>query len=184
VAVPGPARNRHSNPDAATFAISALTIASLRPVTVPPREHPTAPKLKAELAATPALAVMLVVVLAGNLAFGGVFARRSARPRSPALRHVGLRLVARRGGWPGPWPAGAVAGTTLGAWISSRRPAVTALQRPWVAAEVSTVAAIAFKRRNGCSACRQLDRSTLFLAAQNRRSARLPILRRYIFRRR
>ena len=56
--------------DAATFAISALTLASLRPVAVPPQEQHTAPKLRAVLAATPALPVMLVVVLAGNVATG------------------------------------------------------------------------------------------------------------------
>jgi predicted MFS family arabinose efflux permease len=106
--------------DAATFAISALTLASLRPAAVPPQEQHTAPKLRAVLAATPALPVMLVVVLAGNLASGGVFA-----VALPVLAHqrfgtsgYGLVLAALA--------AGAVAGTTLGAWIRSRRPAVTA----------------------------------------------------------
>jgi len=106
--------------DAATFAISALTLAPLRPVTVPPPEHHTVPNLRAVLAATPALPVMLVVVLAGNLASGGVFA-----VALPVLAHhrfgtsgYGLLLAALA--------AGAVAGTTLGARIRSRRPAVTA----------------------------------------------------------
>jgi predicted MFS family arabinose efflux permease len=106
--------------DAATFAISALTLASLRPVAVPPQEQHTAPKLRVVLAATPALPVMLIVVLAGNLASGGVFA-----VALPVLAHqrfgtsgYGLVLAALA--------AGAVAGTTLGAWIRSRRPAVTA----------------------------------------------------------
>jgi nitrate/nitrite transporter NarK len=53
------------------LAISALTLASLRPTAVPPQEQHTAPKLRAVLAATLALPVMLVVVLAGNLASGG-----------------------------------------------------------------------------------------------------------------
>jgi hypothetical protein len=72
------------------------------------------------LAATPALPVMLAVVLAGNLALGGVFA-----VALPVLVHqrfgtsgYGLVLAALA--------AGAVAVTTLGAWIRSRRPAVTA----------------------------------------------------------
>jgi MFS family permease len=106
--------------DAATFAISALTLASLRPVTVPPQEHHSAPNLRAVLAATPALPIMLTVVLAGNLASGGVFA-----VALPVLAHqrfgtsgYGLLLAALA--------AGAVAGTILGAWIRSRRPAVTA----------------------------------------------------------
>jgi len=114
--------------DAATFAISALTLAALRPAAVPPREPaavpkpepPTAPKLRDVLAATPALPVMLVVVLAGNLASGGVFA-----VALPVLAHqrfgpsgYGLLLAALA--------AGAVAGTTIGAWIRARRPAVTA----------------------------------------------------------
>jgi MFS family permease len=106
--------------DAATFAISALTLASLRPVGVPPQEHHTAPNLRTMLAATPALPIMLIVVLAGNLASGGVFA-----VALPVLAHqrfgtsgFGLVLAALA--------AGAVAGTTLGAWICSRRPAVTA----------------------------------------------------------
>jgi len=106
--------------DAATFAISALTLALLRPATAPPREHRTAPNLKAVFAATPALPVMLVVVLAGNLASGGVFA-----VALPVLAHqrfgtsgYGLLLAALA--------AGAIAGTALGAWLRSRRPAVTA----------------------------------------------------------
>jgi len=112
--------------DAATFAISALTLVPLRPAAVPPREprepreQPAAPKLRAVLAATPALPVMLVVVLAGNLASGGVFA-----VALPVLAHqrfgasgYGLVLAALA--------AGAVAGTTVGAWIRARRPAVTA----------------------------------------------------------
>jgi len=107
--------------DAATFAISALTLASLRPAAVPPREHHSPPpNLRAILAATPALPVMLVVVLAGNLASGGVFA-----VALPVLAHqrfgpsgYGLVLAALA--------AGAVAGTAIGAWIRARRPAVTA----------------------------------------------------------
>jgi MFS family permease len=106
--------------DGATFAISALTLASLRPVAVPPPEQHTAPKLRAVLAATPALPAMLTVVLTGNLTSGGVFA-----VALPALAHqrfgtpgYGLVLAALA--------AGAVAGTTLGAWIRTRRPAVTA----------------------------------------------------------
>lgn len=106
--------------DGPTFAISALTLALLRPTAVPPQEQHTAPKLRAVLAATPALPVMLVVVLAGNFASGGVFA-----VALPVLAHqrfgtsgYGLVLAALA--------AGAVAGTTLGAWIRSRRPAVTA----------------------------------------------------------
>jgi predicted MFS family arabinose efflux permease len=106
--------------DAATFAVSALTLTSLRPVAVPPQEQHTAPRLRAVLAATPALPVMLVVVLAGNLASGGVFA-----VALPVLAHhhfgasgYGLVLAALA--------AGAVAGTTVGAWIRARRPAVTA----------------------------------------------------------
>jgi len=106
--------------DAATFAVSALTLAWLRPAAVPPREHHTPPNLRAVLAATPALPIMLVVVLAGNLASGGVFA-----VALPVLAHqrfgasgYGLVLAALA--------AGAVAGTTIGAWIRARRPAVTA----------------------------------------------------------
>jgi predicted MFS family arabinose efflux permease len=124
--------------DAATFAVSAITLAALRPAAVPPaadqpaavptaaapeqdpQEPPAAPKLRAVLAATPALPVMLVVVLAGNLASGGVFA-----VALPVLAHqrfgpsgYGLLLAALA--------AGAVAGTALGAWIRARRPAVTA----------------------------------------------------------
>lgn len=102
--------------DGPTFAISALTLASLRPTAVPPQEQHTAPKLRAVLAATPALPVMLVVVLAGNFASGGVFA-----VALPVLAHQcfgtsGYGLVL----------AALAAGTTLGAWIRSRRPAVTA----------------------------------------------------------
>jgi predicted MFS family arabinose efflux permease len=112
--------------DAATFAVSALTLASMRPAAIPQpdggplREQHTVPKLRAVLAATPALHVMLVVVLVGNLASGGVFA-----VALPVLAHqrfgtsgYGLLLAALA--------AGAVAGTTIGAWIRSRRPAVTA----------------------------------------------------------
>ena len=119
--------------DAATFAISALTLAPLRPAAGPaagsPSQSPSqsqsqephaAPRLRTVLAATPALPVMLVVVLAGNLASGGVFA-----VALPVLAHqrlgasgYGLVLAALA--------AGAVAGTTLGAWIRARRPAVTA----------------------------------------------------------
>jgi hypothetical protein len=54
--------------------MSALTLASLRPVAVPPQEQRTAPELRAVPAAIPALPMMLAVVLAGNLASGGVFA--------------------------------------------------------------------------------------------------------------
>jgi predicted MFS family arabinose efflux permease len=103
--------------DAATFA---LTLAFLRPAAVPPQEQHTALKLRAVLAATPALPVILTVVLAGNLASGGVFA-----VALPVLAHqhfgttgYGLLLAALA--------AGAVAGTALGARIRSRRPAVTA----------------------------------------------------------
>jgi hypothetical protein len=87
------------------LAISALTLASLRPTAVPPQEQHTAPKLRAVLAATPALPVMLVVVLAGNLASGGVFA-----VALPVLAHqrfgtsgYGLLLAALAAGrWPAP----------------------------------------------------------------------------------
>ena len=106
--------------DAATFAISAVTLAFLRSTAVPPPEHHAAPNLRAVLAATPALPIMLVVVLAGNLASGGVFA-----VALPVLAHqrfgtsgYGLVLAALA--------AGAVAGTILGARIRSRRPTVTA----------------------------------------------------------
>jgi hypothetical protein len=106
--------------DAATFAVSAVTLASLRPVTVPPQEHDTASNLRTVLAATPALPIMLIVVLAGNLASGGVFA-----VALPILAHqrfgtsgYGLVLAALA--------AGAVAGTMLGAGIRARRSAATA----------------------------------------------------------
>jgi predicted MFS family arabinose efflux permease len=107
--------------DAATFAISALTLAPLRPAAVPPQEnHTPPPKLRAVLAATPALPIMLIVVLAGNLASGGVCA-----VALPVLAHqrfgtsgYGLVLAALA--------AGAVAGTTIGAWVRARRPTVTA----------------------------------------------------------
>ena len=106
--------------DAATFAISALTLAALRPVAATPPGHQTAPKLRAVLAATPALPIMLIVVLAGNLASGGLFA-----VALPVFAHqrfgpagYGLLLAALA--------AGAVGGTTLAARIRARRPAVTA----------------------------------------------------------
>ena len=106
--------------DAATFAISALTLAPLRPVAVTRQEHHTAPTLRVLLTATPALPIMLIVVLAGNLASSGVFA-----VALPVLAHqrfgtsgYGLVLAALA--------AGAVAGTALGARIRSRRPTVTA----------------------------------------------------------
>ena len=106
--------------DAATFAISALTLTPLRPVAITPQEHHAAPNIRAVLAATPALPIMLLVVLAGNLASSGVFA-----VALPVLAHQrfgtsGYGLVLAM------LAAGAVAGTTLGTRIRSRRPAVTA----------------------------------------------------------
>jgi MFS family permease len=106
--------------DAATFAISALALTPLRPVAITPQEPHTAPNLRAVLAATPALPIMLIVVLAGNLASSGVFA-----VALPVLTHqrfgtsgYGLILAALA--------AGAIAGTTLGTRIRPRRPTVTA----------------------------------------------------------
>jgi predicted MFS family arabinose efflux permease len=106
--------------DAATFAISALTLTPLRPVAITPQEQHAAPNLRAVFAATPALPIMLIVVLAGNLASSGVFA-----VALPVLAHqrfgtsgYGLILAALAGG--------AIVGTTLGTRFRSRRPAVTA----------------------------------------------------------
>jgi predicted MFS family arabinose efflux permease len=106
--------------DAATFAISALTLTSLRPVAITPQERHTAPNLRAVVAATPALPIMLIVVLVGNLASSGVFA-----VALPVLAHQrfgtsGYGLVLAM------LAAGAVAGTALGTRIRSRRPTVTA----------------------------------------------------------
>jgi DHA3 family macrolide efflux protein-like MFS transporter len=103
-----------------SFAISALTLTPLRPVAITPQEQHAAPNLRAVFAATPALPIMLIVVLAGNLASSGVFA-----VALPVLAHqrfgtsgYGLILAALAGG--------AIVGTTLGTRFRSRRPAVTA----------------------------------------------------------
>jgi predicted MFS family arabinose efflux permease len=76
--------------------------------------------VRAVVAATPALPIMLAVVLIGNLASGGIFS-----VALPILAHrhfgttgYGLVLAALA--------AGALAGTALGAAINPRRPAVAA----------------------------------------------------------
>lgn len=111
--------------DAATFAVSAVTLVLLRSSAPAPAPLPRAvddgrPTLRAVFTANPALPVILGVVLAGNLASGGVFA-----VALPALAHerfgaAGLGLLL------GALAMGALAGTALGARVRARRPAVVA----------------------------------------------------------
>jgi MFS family permease len=107
--------------DAATFAVSVITLAVL-PAGRVAAEHNGAAglKVRAVVAANPALPIILGIVLAGNLASGGIF---SVAFPVLAHRHLGtsgyaLVLAALA--------AGALVGTTLGAAIHPRRPAVVA----------------------------------------------------------
>ena len=108
--------------DAATFAVSAATLARIpeHPVSATAGEPAPRTRLRAIVTAAPALPIMLVVVLAGNLASGGLFS-----VALPVLAHAhfgssgyGLILAALAGG--------AVLGTMIGATLHPRRPAVTA----------------------------------------------------------
>jgi predicted MFS family arabinose efflux permease len=108
--------------DAATFAVSALTLALIRRPPPPAAAEPAPPPpgLRQVLSGAPALPTMLTVVLAGNIAAAGIFA-----VALPVLAHdrfgtggYGAVLAALA--------AGAVAGTVLGAAAKTTRPAVFA----------------------------------------------------------
>jgi MFS family permease len=107
--------------DAATFALSAATLARLPRVDrAPHAQAAPARPLRTMITETPALPIMLVVVLAGNLASSGLFA-----VALPVLAHgkfgssgYGIVLAVLAGG--------AVCGTALGSIIRARRPAVVA----------------------------------------------------------
>ena len=107
--------------DAATFALSAATLARLPRIDRAPHAQ-AAPvtRLWTMVTETAALPIMLVVVLAGNLASSGLFA-----VALPVLAHgkfgpsgYGIVLAVLA--------AGAVSGTALGSMIRARRPAVVA----------------------------------------------------------
>jgi predicted MFS family arabinose efflux permease len=140
--------------DATTFAVSAITLALLPAGRVAPDPSPsTGLKVRAVVAATPALPIMLAVVLSGNLASGGTFS-----VALPVLAHrhfgasgYGLVLAALA--------VGALAGTALGGAIHPRRPAVaaarfllaqTAAQAliPLAGLPGATIAALAFGAAN------------------------------------
>jgi MFS family permease len=107
--------------DAATFAISAATLARLPDGSaLPHTDDDRALRLRAVLTAIPALPTMLVVVLVGNLASAGLFG-----VALPVLAHqhfgssgYGFVLASLAGG--------AVLGTAIGAVLRPRRPGVTA----------------------------------------------------------
>jgi predicted MFS family arabinose efflux permease len=107
--------------DAATFAISAATLARLPDGSaLSQKDDDRGLRVRTVLAAIPALPTMLVVVLAGNLASAGLFG-----VALPVLAHqhfgssgYGFVLAALAGG--------AVLGTGIGASVRPRRPAVTA----------------------------------------------------------
>ena len=109
--------------DAVTFGISAGTLAVLRlDAAVRSENDGEAPTLRAIVAAHPVLPIMLVVVLAGNLASGGIFS-----VALPVLAHDQLG-ASGYGAVLAALAAGAVGGTALAAGIRARRPAVLATQ--------------------------------------------------------
>ncbi|HXW81342.1 MAG TPA: MFS transporter, partial [Acidimicrobiales bacterium] len=140
--------------DATTFAVSAVTLALLPPgKAAADRNASSGLTVRGVVAATPALPIMLAVVLTGNLASGGIFS-----VALPVLAHqhfgtsgYGLVLAALA--------AGAVAGTMLGAAIHPRRPAVAAARfllaqtaaqalLPLAGLAGATIAALAFGAAN------------------------------------